>query len=240
MIPASAPQQPQLLKVAANADAQAVWQQLIISPFKALIALSGGAGKMDLASMPELQHFFQHVLAPFAVQEKVGFIDGGTDAGVMALLGRGLLQTGVRSPSIGITPEPEVNYPGKQQPHLTAIERNHTHVVLIENATWGEEIDVMYGLVGLLAQSMPALTVLVNGGQLAYPEVMRTIQLNLPLIVLQGSGRLADRIVNCQQGEDDPEIADIIRYSKLHLCSIHDDPAQLIMLLKNLLQLDTH
>ena len=69
---------------------------------------------------------------------------------------------------------------------LVALEPNHSHFLLVDVDEWGQEIDAMFALAKGLANQVPVVTVLVNGGDLACQEVLRSVRQGWPVIVVSG------------------------------------------------------
>ena len=72
-----------------------------------------------------------------------------------------------------------------------------------------------------LATTVPVVTVLINGGPLARDEVLQSVRQGWPIIVVQGSGRLANDIATLWQAKPpfiaDPVLAEIIADGVIHL-----------------------
>jgi len=222
--------QAQLLLVPVDQNPEAILDKLELPPINSLIVLSGGAGGMADTIRPQLSEIFRNGIAPIGAEMQAGFIDGGTDSGVMAMLGQGLANCNYKTPIMGVAPEGVVSYPGKVSKYqggeheLTPLEPNHSHLVLVDSSDWGAEINVMYGLAGILAKKLPSITLLVNGGPLSRSEVLRSIRLGLPVIIMEGSGRLADDLAalyhKTPRRISNPVLNEIIRFGDLHLCPV--------------------
>jgi hypothetical protein len=191
----------------------------------ALILIAGGAANLDEALEPCLGQLFSQGIARAAADTGALIIDGGTQAGVMALMGQGVADRGRRSVLLGVAPAGLVTYPGGPAEGSIAdgapLDPNHSHFVLVESDEWGGEIDTRYELAEALASGIPVVTVLVNGGPLAGEEVLRSVRQGWPLIVVAGSGRLADEIAALWQEQSsfiaDPLMAEIIANGDIYL-----------------------
>lgn len=210
--------------------------QLDFERTKAWIMLSGGADLLEGERKPRLMQLFSRGIARAAVEMEAGFIDGGTDSGIMAMLGRGAVERGHRLPLLGVAPTQPITWPGQAQQDdngepLTPLEPNHTHFVLIENQTWGGEVSSRYALAAKLTEKIPMVTVLVNGGRISCEEILRSVRLGSAIIVVEGSGRLADEIAELYRNPpdfiEDPMLAEIIEEGDIHLFSIDGKVAEL-------------
>ncbi|WP_375437795.1 DUF4231 domain-containing protein [uncultured Hymenobacter sp.] len=215
--------------------AEAVLSELAIGPYKAVLGLIGAADSIDQAVLPKLTQFFNRGIARAALEADAVLVDGGTQAGVMNLVGEGVASRGGYSTLIGVAPAALVTYPGNLAAGVP-LEVNHSHFVLVEGNSWGSETSMLFGLVQALAvktetppqtrkptapttSQVPALMVLVGGGPTAMQEVVRAVRLQLPLLVIAGSGGLADALAAAWQTPDtppdDPLMAEILADGEL-------------------------
>ena len=196
-----------------------------------MIIVTGGAGGLDkdMESNEELRsrlvQLFSRGIARAAVDADALIIDGGTQSGVMALIGQGVADRGRKSVLLGVSPAGKVTYPGGPAEGSVEdggpLDPNHSHFVLVQADEWGGETETMYELAEALAQGVlgppppaegagtqddeekmpskeiPVVTVLVSGGLdgIAKGEALRSVRHGWPIIVVEGSGRLADEIV---------------------------------------------
>lgn len=194
------------------------------SPGPVLVVV-GGAGRMDAAELRRLTPLFTDGLAPAI--EKVGAVavDGGTDAGVMRLLGAAREARSASFPLVGVAAEGTVCLPGTDSDPNDAtnasdatnankanLEPHHTHFVLVPGDQWGDESSWISATASDLAGTAPSLTLLVNGGDIAYRDAALSVEAGRPLLVIRGSGRAADEIATAIRGEpSDPRAHQIVR-----------------------------
>lgn len=69
-----------------------------------VLVVTGGASQISKTDFDCIRHLFQEMLAP--VEGKVGLtvIDGGTDSGIMQLMGEARSSLGYQFPLLGIAP----------------------------------------------------------------------------------------------------------------------------------------
>lgn len=239
--------QARMVRISAADDPAKTLYHLQLPQPKAWIMLSGGADLLEDERKPRLKQLFSRGIARAAVSMEAGFIDGGTDSGIMAMLGQGSVERGHKLPLLGVAPELPVTWPG-QDPENTAedvtpLEPNHSHFVLVENQTWGGEVGARYALAERLAKNVPMVTVLVNGGKISCEEILRSVRLGSSIIVVEGSGRLADQIAELYRNPpefiEDPMLAEIIEEGDIHLFSITGKVAELERLIYRHLRGDT-
>jgi hypothetical protein len=79
----------------------------------------------------------------------------------------------------------------------------------------------MFSLVKVLTGKVPAVGLVVGGGPVSRDEVLRAVRQNLSLIIVEGSGDLADEIAAAWKQRpalpDDPVMAEIIADGSIHL-----------------------
>jgi len=212
-----------------DTDAQTILKSLGIAQPHALIMVFGGAKGLDDSRKPRLAELFTSAVAPAAAELGALIIDGGTQSGVMAMMGAALAQNSRESQLLGIAPTGKVTYPGApNQANIgdgAPLEPNHTHFVLVESDEWGGETSTMFKLAQAL--NVAVATMLINGGQIAENEASRTVRNGWPLFVIEGSGRFADELsaaVRDARLDTSATIKEITRSGRVKLFSI-DKPA---------------
>jgi len=74
------------------------------------------------------------------------------------------------------------------------LEPNHPSFLLTPSSEWGSETSTMATGIAVLRHKLPTVAVLANGGLIAKQEALTVVRSRVPLVVLAGSGRLADTI----------------------------------------------
>jgi hypothetical protein len=154
---------------------------------------------------------------PVAERRDAVVIDGGTDSGVMQLIGRARSASGGSFPLIGVAAEGTVRVPGAgtSSPDAVELEPNHTLFLLVPGVQWGDEAQWMTDVAGVVAGRRSSVTVLMNGGQIAYTDVAASLGSGRPVVVLAGSGGTADAIAEARAGDSDDNRAVEIAASPL-------------------------
>jgi len=210
---------------------------------KSLIMIAGGAARMDERDHANLKRLFSNGIAHIAAIHNALVIDGGTQAGVMELMGQGIAQQPRRPVLLGISPAENITYPGKTTHRAgneqTPLDPNHSHFVLVDSNEWGGETETMYELAKVYSQSCPSVAILINGGAIAKDEALYNVRQKRPIIVIEGSGRFADEIVRILHNESslnsDPDLTEIINQGKLYLFPIAGSALELELLIQRLL-----
>jgi SLOG in TRPM, prokaryote/SMODS and SLOG-associating 2TM effector domain 1/Protein of unknown function (DUF4231) len=216
----------QILDVPRSMRAPEILAALGLNSSRPVVAIVGGASKLEERVKPRLAQLFSRAVARVAADRGALIIDGGTAAGVMAIIGQGVADRGHRSTLLGVAPAAKVTYPGGPSadsvPDGAPLEPNHTHFVLVQDSDWGGEVGTMDALAQALAGDQPAVTILADGGPIAVDEVVRSVRRRWPILVLAGSGRFADQLVKLSKNErakavEDPRFAEILAEGKLHV-----------------------
>eukprot|EP01029_Cantina_marsupialis_P032491 TRINITY_DN993_c1_g4_i2.p1 TRINITY_DN993_c1_g4~~TRINITY_DN993_c1_g4_i2.p1 ORF type:complete len:561 (-),score=171.51 TRINITY_DN993_c1_g4_i2:163-1611(-) len=167
---------------------------------KPLLFTFGGAGGLHNMLMPNLQEFI-NIAVEVANSLDSRILDGGTDSGVMRMVGLGVSMLGKSQDLIGVSPSGLVEYPGQTDPAPDgcALQANHSHFVLANSSEWGGETSTMFDLLQAFRSTwnnsyMPSCVLIANGGQISKKEVWYASKHGLPIIVFDGTGRLANTI----------------------------------------------
>jgi len=222
---------------AADASAADILAALDLPPHKTVILIIGGAEGIDEKLKPRLIQLFGRGIARAAANANAVIIDGGTQSGVMAMMGQGVADRGCKCSLIGVTPKALVSYPGSTVTSTSVnLDPNHSHFVLVEGSDWGSERATIFNLVGALTSNAPGVAILANGGANARDEAVQAVRQNLPLIVIEGSGGIADEIATAWKARpalpDDPAMAEIIADGRIefHLLNNSIEGAERLIL----------
>jgi hypothetical protein len=175
-------------------------EELGLDPPLPTLVLSGGAARVGGSELARLRPVIEEISG---LAERVGavVVDGGTDEGVMRLMGQARAR-GRSFPLVGVVVaslavEPGATPTGEQ----AVLEPNHTHVVLVPGKSWGDEVPWLAGVAEVLAGDAPSATVLVNGGEIAYADAAASVTAQRPVVAIEGTGRTADALAAACRGE---------------------------------------
>ncbi|MHC0063564.1 hypothetical protein ACWATR_11630 [Nostoc sp. UIC 10890] len=174
-----------------------------------VLVVVGGASNISEADFLRIQRLFVEVLAPIAETLGVYVVDGGTDAGIMRMMGKARIQMGAKFALVGVTPESKVALPNNSETaaDLTPLEPNHTHFVLVPGKNWGDESPWISHVATVLANGAPSVTVLLNGGEITFKDALSSVNTGRLVIVIAGSGRTADILADALRGKATDERA---------------------------------
>lgn len=187
-------------------ELEAAPDALALNGAQASLVVIGGADGMSKSDLRRLSPLFSGVLAELAWRLRVAVLDGGTDTGVMRLMGRGRADSGRDFPLVGVVASALVAVPGRPA-HAdgAALEPNHTHFVLVPGDDWGDEGPWLARLGGMFGDGKRSATVLVNGGEISRHDAELSVAAGRPVIVLAGSGRTADALASAAAGSPPDE-----------------------------------
>lgn len=215
-----------------NASAEEMLHELGIQQPQALLLLIGAA-TLSAFMTSQITPLISQGIAPIVLSQQAMVIDGGTHTGVMALLGTSLAAFSNKTVLLGVAPAGLSTYPGgavKEKAGKTAsLDSLHTHFVLVPGKQWGDETNTMFALAQALSQVIPTMAILLNGGRIARKEAVQTVRHSWPLLVIEGSGRLADEIAHVwrQRPAIIPhvEMREIITRGRISLFPLTGSPA---------------
>src|SRR5258708_26860426 len=160
----------------------------------AVIIIAGGASEMDEQVHPDQVRLFTRGIAQIAASARALIIDGGTQAGVMAIIGQAVAGQQRRPTLFGVAPAGSVAYPGKPTRMSGGegepLDPNHSPFVLVETDEWGGETETMYELAEALSTGRPSVAVLINGGPIAKNRGFYQMCQKRRHPLLRGRGRL--------------------------------------------------
>ncbi|MBD2448592.1 hypothetical protein H6G76_15815 [Nostoc sp. FACHB-152] len=185
-------------------------EQMGLVGSRPILVIVGGASQMSEADFVRIQSLFVEVLAPIAQRLGAYIVDGGTDAGVMQLIGNARHQINAQFPLIGVAPKGKVILPNQTEStdDATPLEPHHTHFVLVPGSNWGDESPWIVKVATMLAGGAPSVTVLINGGEITFLDAANSVVAGRLVMVIAGSGRTADKLVCALNGEATDERAE--------------------------------
>lgn len=131
-------------------------------------------------------------------------ICGGTDMGVMAKIGQARWHDHYKFPLIGMAPKELVSWPGgpfsikflwwgkKRWP----LADHYSHFILVPGGQFGDESPWIVEAANILSTGHRSVTILINGGEISRKDIELSLANERPVIVLSGTGRLANELAN--------------------------------------------
>lgn len=197
-----------------------------LTPPRPTVVIVGGAGGLDEVGMGRLRPIFTSVLVPILERSAAVAVDGGTLSGVMRMSGEARSMLGAAFPLVGVVAAGTVQLPGRPAPPNTdaVLEPHHTHFLIVPGDEWGAEAPWIADTATVLAAGGPSVTLLINGGQVAYTDLERSVAAGRPVIVIAGSGRTADAIADALDGINQEDRAQALAQSGLVRAVSIDEP----------------
>jgi hypothetical protein len=168
------------------------------------LAVVGGADRLATADMERLRRLFLDAIVPVVEELGAAVVTGGTDAGVMRLLGQGRHDLLASFPLVGVAAVGTVRVPGRSQDgeDLARLEPHHTHFVLVPGSRWGDESWWLAAVTAWLAGGLRSATIVINGGGITYEDVKQSLKAGRRVLVVAGTGRTADQLAGAIRGKD--------------------------------------
>jgi hypothetical protein len=232
----------------AGTPASDILRALNLPPPKLLLFIIGAAAPIDDVQRSRLLQLFSRGIAPAASESGALILDEGTDTGAIPALGQGVADRGRKTILLGVVPSGQASFPGG--PSLDALtagallEPNHSHFVLASGKEWGDERTTICDLSVALAAGIPVVTVLVGGGPVTKVELLHSVRQRWPVIVIEGSGTLADEVARLHQGKsafiEDAAMSEIVADGDFHFFPIASPPEGMVRLITRTAVQDHH
>ena len=227
----------QAIEILSADDLPIAFTEMGLQDKRPVLVAIGGASLISEADFARLQRLFTEVLAPLAKDLGCYVVDGGTDAGVMKLMGNARHVNGSAFPLVGVSPVGLVQLPDavNPSPESATLEPHHTHFFFVAGNNWGDESPWLAKIASLLAGDKPSIVVLINGGEIALVDAIENIKAGRPIVAIAGSGRLADEIakaVSHPEQEKKEGISFLLEQGQITLFDLAEPLSQLENMLR--------
>ena len=191
-------------------------------PTFVVVGGAAGLGDSELAGLVPLADGLVRAAAGVGA----AIVDGGSDVGVMRLVGRAHAEAGEGVALVGVVVRALAGLPGEPvDPPMAALEPRHTHFVLVPGSSWGEEAPWIARIAGAVAGDRPSVTVLVNGGEIAWNDVAQSVAAGRRVLAVAGTGRTADALAAAAAGDPaDARASALVRTGLVEAVAAGDDP----------------
>ncbi|MEZ0449159.1 SLATT domain-containing protein [Cellulomonas sp. ICMP 17802] len=210
-------------------------REIGVSGAHPVLAVFGSTARLEPELARSLAPALREVLRSAAARGAV-VVTGGTDAGVFRLLGAAAAALPTAPRLVGVAPAGRVRGQGAPDgdPDQADLEPHHDVAVLVPGDRWGDEVPTISALMSAVARRHPAVALLVGGGDVSRAEVREHLRRDRPVVVLAGSGRLADAIADGSAAQDDADLAALLAAGAVHVVDV-GRPAQVRATLDRLL-----
>lgn len=221
------------LHVDKAAELPAATELLGLHPPRPTVVVVGGAAGLEESRIDDLRPVFETGIAPVMQRYGAVGVDGGTPFGVMRLFGEACEARQGAFPLVGVVAAGPTKLPrGRTVLHAEAVlEARHTHFVVVPGDNWGVESPWIARTASVIAGATPSITLLVNGGQIAYSDVQHSVEAGRRVVVIGGSGGTADVFAAVLAGGPSDHRASTLIRSGLIRAIRQDRPALLAALL---------
>ncbi len=197
-----------------------------------LVVVNGGTEDLPKAVSQHLLEALRDGLVRVAEEDRLTVLTGGTDAGIFQILGEAFEAYGGERRLIGVAPTKLVAWDDSvtdRDNGRVRLEPHHTHFVLIDTASWGGETELLLEIAREIGRHEPSVAVLASGGSIARREVLGHVAQGRSVVVLAGTGRLADDVAQaCRAGgsDTDPEINEIVHRGRIRVVDVAPNGGQ--------------
>jgi hypothetical protein len=194
-----------LVSASAGSNAASLVDALQLRHPRPVIVVIGGATGLDTKSAASAATALRGVapgVVSAAANSGAAIVDGGTDAGLMAIMGSALAAAGVDVPLLGVAPAGRVLLPGQrlgsgevaETDGAVELQRNHSHFILADANEWGGETPLLIESAAALAGGAQVAVVVAAGGRVTQAEVAAAAARGWPIFVIGGTGGVAQRL----------------------------------------------
>ncbi|RSM40782.1 hypothetical protein DMA12_26455 [Amycolatopsis balhimycina DSM 5908] len=175
------------------AELPRVFARLGLATNVPVLALVGGAAGVTEGIESVVENLLGHVVVPLLERLGAAVVYGGTDSGVMRAMGTTYAAAGAGFPLIGVAPAGKVCLTAAAGASVP-LEPNHTHFFTVPGREWGDESPWLFAVAAAIADRAATLTLVLNGGDVTVIDVEHSLSRRIPVLVVAGTGRTADRI----------------------------------------------
>lgn len=226
------------VRVPCDVSGEALLSALHLPASKGAIVVVGSTAALAPEVERRIRSLLEEAIAPLAVEGSLAVLTGATDAGIFSIIGTAM--AGHDGALVGVAPVHLVTWPdradeGDDPLALTPLEPHHSHFVLVDGESWGDETAALVGLAAALGVRGPALAVLFGGGPIAHREAMALVKAGVRVVVIAGSGRVASALAAAAEEPDrgaDPGLAALVGDERCTVFPASGGPAELMAALR--------
>jgi hypothetical protein len=219
--------------VATSASEASLLALLKPKAYASVLLVFGGADDLDKTKFLDIKLLLRRGLLAAATKHQSIILDGGTQSGIMQLMGEAVAEENDKIQLVGIAPEAKVSFPGKTGTDLAPMDPNHTDFFLVEGADWGDETATIFKLAGALCKTdkdtnLPTMAVLAGGGKIAGQEILTAVRKGISVLVIRNSGGFADELAAAWDKRIEPQadnvLKEIVTFGEISFCELEAAP----------------
>jgi predicted Rossmann-fold nucleotide-binding protein len=150
-----------------------------------VLLVVGSAETFDPDKANRLEQMFRLAVAPVCEEEGAVVLYGGTDSGIMSILGEALAECAPCTPLVGVVPGGLV---ATEEDDVLCgqvrVEPHRTHLLLTEGSIWGEEGRALVGAAERISDVDRRMVLAVGGGPGTAKEIVLATQLGWPVLLV--------------------------------------------------------
>lgn len=194
-----------LIRVALLSGLESALAELGVDLGRPVLTVVGGAGGLKESHLAAISGLLADVVLALD-RWGAAVVYGGTDSGVMGLLGAAREAAGATFPLIAVAADGTVHAPddgsgargtagaSRGSVDRAELDSGRSHTVLVPGSQWGDEAPWLAAVATVVAQGSPSATLVLNGGDITYQDMLRSLAADRPVIVVAGTGRAADAV----------------------------------------------
>ena len=231
----------QLFELQSWSDLSGLPEMAELPQNRPVLVLVGGASRLSEADFERVRRLFVEGLAAIAQKFQAVVIDGGTDTGVMKLMGQARAELNATFPLVGVCPKELATLPNQSAPNQSAtseeaapLEPNHTHFFLVPGDRWGDEAEWLAKIASEIASTAPSVAVLINGGEISWKDTAENLNVGRSVVAIAGSGRTADLLAAALNEDSDPRAKPLIATGLVRTSKLSDGSAALAQIIEEI------
>jgi hypothetical protein len=187
---------PRLVELGAQEDLAIKMSAAGLSGGRPVLVVIGGASGLTGAAEQVARRIVEQIAVPAAIECEAAIADGGTDSGVMRLVGKAHAEAGAPTLLVGVAVRHLIRLPEQAASEVAEngadAEPHHTHLILVPGKDWGDESPWLSAVAAQLSTGCGACTLVLNGGAITLSDVRYSLSAGRPVVVASGTGRSAD------------------------------------------------
>jgi hypothetical protein len=170
-----------------------------------LLLVSSGTATLEGEALARTQTVFTKAVAPAGALTTPTVVDGGVARGISTVAGATRAGAPDAMPVLlGVVPAVSADDPPATSAAGTPLEHNHTHFVVSDAAQSEGETDLLFALAAALGGRGPIAMLLAGGDEMARLEALHALERGWPILVIAGTGGIADAIADEWLSRHDP------------------------------------
>jgi hypothetical protein len=179
-----------------DADPRPALEAMGLGQARPVIVVCGGADSLSGDHKDRVAAVLGPAICSAARLTGAAVVDGGTASGVMSLIGAARVGHETAMPVLlGVAPAgPLVDAATQNDQKRVELDEHHTHFLLADVTEWGRETPLLLRAAETIAHASPIVMVLAGGGAVAKSEAAAGVRRGWPLLVIAGTGGVADHL----------------------------------------------